>query len=862
MKAAAQSAASFLFFTALIFSPSFAVYAQNPVETPPAQAPGWEKRPIRIPPLLWYEKDPEIQRRFLMVSMLYWDYKEKETGHQLLLPLFYRWRQADRRLLISLPLVASYRRPSEMWTLAGPFFRHADEDKTQTALFPLYWQRSRPEGGQVTTALPFLFYDYRSRHREKIDQVNLLGWFRRRPSRFTGMQLNYWWSEEPEARFRALFPIYWHLWSPGDRLDVLVPFYYRRQEPENEPSTLFDAPVRAARVRAGLFPLVGAGWGTEYRSHYVLPLYYYSRSPDQRAFATIPASSFRSADLTKGHLGLYFFSHDPDLRVDGVFPLWYRRRAADGFERRLQVLNFYERLENEDYFQTTFPLYGYWSSPRGSRFLSWGVWRQSSPETSSGWAYLYRWKRTAEGDSTRVFFPLYWHFWRAPDWGVDIFFPVYGRYRDGSTTVTAVPPVIVRKSPEKRTVSLLFLYWRDREVDRGSVTFLPLFHYNYNPARRMFFSPVAWTRRSASSREGIVPPVYWYRSNESRRFFAFPLYWGIRTPDKDLTIVPPYYRWRREDLLARGIFPVFGRHSSTTERGSYLFPFYWYSGTPRGDGLWIIPPILGFVSKRGTGTENPRLFAQYLLLGNVQKSTDTLSHDFFPLYKYIREKDFKNFWAPRGIALTAWEKRGDLRKGYVFPYLWRRSPPVDWDLVLPLFYKSRQYEVLGGTETVRERVRRKGGATTFFPLYWSGANPERRYRFFFPLYAHYGEEDRRFSAFTPLWVSYDSPQKEKFRMFFPLFWRFLMKAEPSEGKPQEEAAVLERDIVVFGPWYRVDTLREQRKSRTIGLAPFYSNTYTGPQDKYFEILGGLFARDVQEGRRRFRFLYFFYTRPR
>ncbi len=876
--------------------------AGNGAVPAPVAVEKWEKRPVRLPPLFWYEKDPELQRRLLMLGLLYWDFQERETAHKLLLPVFYRWREEDRRLLVSLPLVVSYRRPDERWMLAGLFFRHADQELARTAVFPLYWQKIRREGGRVTLLPPFLFYDYRSHDRSKLDQVSLAGWRRRRGEKSAGILLNYWWNRDAESRFRVFFPLYWHAASPVDRWDVLGLFYLRREWAAPEPSATrpLSPPVspfdpfhslgtipplgggapgqgppkrRAADVRAGLFPLVGAGWGEDLRSHHLFPLYYYSRTEDQRAWITLLFSRFRRDDQRAGHVGLYFYSHDPDLRVDGIFPLWSRRQSSDGFESKTQVLNFYHRLENEERFHTLFPLYGYWSTPEESRFLSWGLWGRKSADSAAGWAWLYHWRREKE-DTTRIFFPLYWHFWRAPDWGVDVLFPLYTRYRDGDTTVTAVPPVVWRKTGDRRTWSFLFLYWRDQDRDRGSTTFLPLFHDTYDPGRRMFFSPLAWTRRSASSREGIVPPVYWYRSAEARRTIVFPLYWGASAPDKGLTILPPYYRFRRDDLRAHGIFPLWGRHHDKEDRGGYLFPFYWYSADGKGDGLWIIPPMLGYVSKRGSDTENPQLTVQYLILGNVYKSTNTLSHDFFPLYKYIRQDDFRNFWAPRGLALMAWEREGPHRKGYFFPYAYRRSPAKDWDLFVPLFYKSRTFALEGSTDTVQTRGERTGGLTTVFPLYWSGRNPQRAYRFFFPLYGRYEEGARRVNVFAPLWTSYNSPTGRKFRLFFPLYWRFLLKSQPTAEAaapetapaavpaPEKEKAVSERDIVVVGPWYRVDTRTPDRQSRTLGLAPFFSRTVAGPKDRYFEVLGGLFARDVQEGLRRFRFLYFFYTKPK
>jgi len=812
----------------------------------PASA-SWKKRPVRLPPLFWYEADPEEERRLLMLSMLYWNVQDRSSSYKLMLPVFYRWRESDRSLLVSLPLVFSYRRPTEKWMVAGLFFRHSDPRVTHTALFPFYWQKIRAEGGRVTTLPPFLFYDYRSGDRQKVDQVSLWGWSRRRGDRRLGFLLNYAWFDDPGVRTRVFFPAYWRFRNPGGKLDVLAPFYWKRSAPTAPPQT-----------DMGLFPLAGAGWGAR-RSHYLLPVYLYSRGEKSRSFLTLPFSSFVNDDQRAGHLGLYFYSRDPDLRLSGVFPLWYLRRSADGFEEKTQILNFYQRRENEDYFQTLFPLYGYWSDPDGAHLVSWlALWRRKEG-SSSGWSYLYHWRNADNGDRTRVFFPLYWHFRRPPDWGVDVLFPFYARTRDGDSTLTAVPPFLWKKTRDRRTWSLLFLYWRDHQADRGSTTLFPLFHYNYNARRRLFFSPLAWTRRSALSREGIVLPAYWYRSAESKRFIFFPVYWGSATPSKSLTIVPPYYRWRREERRAYGLFPLWGRDFSPEERGGYLFPFYWYSADKKGDGLWIVPPLLVYLSRGGTGTDRPRSHLQYLLLGGVAREGENLEHEFFPLYKYIRRADFRNFWAPRGIALAAWERQGPRRKGFVFPYAWRRSPERDWDLFVPLWYRSREFETTGSTASVARGAGR-GGASVFFPLYWAGRNPERDYRCVLPLYFHYGEPGRRLNVLAPLWMTYDSPAGKKFRMFFPLYWRFLRKGE--EKSSTNDVRSVDRDIVVLGPWYRVTVTRPGGRSRTVGLAPVFSSTVSGPNDRYFEILGGLFGRDIQSGLRRYRIFYFFYTAPR
>ncbi len=854
---------------ALLTAASAAAAPLPAVEAPPPVV--LKERPVRLPPLFWFERDPETRSHLLMAAMLYWDIRDGDTAHRLLFPIFYRWREGDRSFFMSLPLVLSYQRPGDRWRVIGPFYRKADEEKTQTLFFPLYWQRVRREGGRVTAALPFLFYDYRSHDGRTRDSVFLGGFLRRRGDMNLGLIVPYFWETDPDSRFRVLFPVYWHGRSPQARFDVLVPFYHVWTADNVWVST---ASAPAGRDRMGLFPLVGAGWGAGYRSHYLFPLYYFSADEDRRDFLTIPYSSFRKGDGRMGHVGLYFYNHDPDLRVDGIFPLWFHRASTDGFEDKTQFLNFYDSQENGERFQTLFPLYGYWSDPDGSRLLSWGVWRRRDIDGTAGWAFLYLWKDTEGGDRNRIFLPLYWSFKRAPDWQVDVFFPFYTHYQDGDTSVTAVFPFLIRRSPGKSSLSLFLLYWQDRDQQGGVTTLAPFFFSQYDAHRRMFFSPLLWTRRSRSSSEGIFPPVYWYRSAEARRTFVVPLYWRVKTASRDLRILAPFYRWREKDVTEVGVFPLWGRRTAQVEkggvvhrepRGGYLFPFYWYDTDGKGNSLWIIPPILGFVTKDGAGTENETFNMQYLVLGNVRKRRDSLEHGFFPLYQYVRKKDYVNWWAPRIVALAAYERKGTDIHGVAVPCFWWRSAAADRNLFLPFYYSSRRYEVSGSTATGFQRGELTGRDTIFFPLYWSGQEGDHSYRYVLPFYAHNQEGPSRWTVVAPLWVSYNGTEGRRLRVFFPLYWRYRSGTEqiPAPAVPAAGGPVLEsREVTVWGPVYRVDVRKGDQLTRTVGFAPLFSRTYTDPQDKYFEVLGGLFGRDVQGGRRRFRILYFFYTPAR
>lgn len=819
----------------------------------------WSARAIRLPPFYWDEPDPEIDRRFRMVSLLYWDWRQGTSSQRLLLPVFYRWQEADRRLWVSLPCLASYHRSGEQWFWAGPYYRGKNDQWVRTLGLPLYWQKSRVGGGRVTAFWPFLFYDYRNAARTKIDQVYLLGARRVRGSVDQGMVLNYVWARDAGQEFRTLFPILWHRRTPERTLDVWGPVYRRH----DRPSAVANETNAVEQIHTGFFPLVGWG-GTPLsgaiRSSYLFPFYHYSRSPSSRGLLTLPASRWVEGDRRSGHALLYFYDHDPAHRLDGFFPLATLSRSDQGSRRSVQLLTFFDRQAGDDRFQTLFPLYGYWRDLRGSRFLTWGLYRSHRErrdtlghpvgDDESGWALLYYWRAKSEGDRTRVLFPLYWHR-KSSKKRLDLVLPLYGHYRDGDFTTTAALPFLHTRQGDRALWSVMYLYWHDRTPDQTRQMLFPFFYGERGTNRQTLLTPLLWTRSSPLSREGAWPLGYWYQSAEKSRRLVLPLYWHDRAPDRSLTIVAPYYRSQKSVGRSEGFFPLWGRFRSEWERGHYLTPLYWVRGDEKGNGTLVVPPLLGYGVQRGRGTPRESRDLRYLLFGHVTTRDKILSHGFFPLYRYDEEGEFNNFWAPRMLPLIAWKNRGALHQGIVFPYAWKRSPAVDWNLLFPLWYGERRYAVDGGSRPVggvpTERTR------VLFPVLWSGQSASRSYRTVIPLYADFQKGPSRLKVVTPLFWSSNATAGGKFRLLFPLYWRVVSTA-------QGEAPA--KDISVYGLWYRVTAERDGWRSRTTGLAPFYSQTAAGNDDRYFEILGGLFARDSRGGRRRFKFLWVFATRPR
>lgn len=815
--------------------------------------PGWGESPrptsLRVPPVVWYESDPEAARRFLMLGLFYWDTLEGESRRQVLLPFYYRERSVESLFWMALPCAAGYRRGDHHWLLAGLFYDGVSPEVSRRVLFPLYWDKRKSQGSRTRVLLPFLFYDYRNASGLKRDRWALWGFERRRGPLHYGSKLNCIWRDGPEGGFWTLFPLAWSVTSPGERWTAWGPFYRSEKEISS-----------GQRLRhRGLFPLWDQGWGADYAHQHLLPFYWVTRQPDQEDFHTPVYSSWRRGRLEGRRWGIYSQAQGGGLREKAVWPLWYRLRREDDSETIDQVLLFYRRKNPTESFQACFPFYGRWVEGDEKRFLTWGVSTWVTPEGRGGWAGPAFWRSREGGSATQVLFPLAWRLKRPPEEAsLDLFLPFYFSWRRGDTRLTVIPPVSIQRSPHQTTWSLLFLYWRDRRPEFQSTTLAPFFHQRSTPGHWRLFTPLGYLRKSPLSREGFLFPAYWYTSAEKRRRLFPPFYWRETTPAGSSLVIPPWYHWQRGDQVDQGIFPLWGRHRSLEERGGYLLPFYYFTADSQGNGLWIVPPMLGHVRRYGQGTDNPGMSYQYLILGLGRVEPRLSEHGFFPLFQYARRPDARSFMAPRILPLVNFKREGSHRFRWLFPAAWERRPEKDWTLVAPFFYESRSYKLISQASPQTPEIAtplpeagvqvstatfQRGAQTerwsVLLGLWWRFSSKDSDTTFGFPLYLSQRDPERQLRWLLPVYLDSRTPAGSRWSTLFPLYWRVALGGESRR-----------RDISVLGPVYRLKERTSRGESRTWGLAPLFSRTVDDLGLAHFDILGGLigFTRDEQGAR--------------
>ena len=108
---------------AFVLVASFAGLAEAAIPPAGDSAPAvaeWEvppaRRPVRLPPFFWYERNDAERTGFLMVGMLLWQTRNPVRSSTLFVPLvFTRSYAADGGRLIVTPFFSAYTSPTRSW---------------------------------------------------------------------------------------------------------------------------------------------------------------------------------------------------------------------------------------------------------------------------------------------------------------------------------------------------------------------------------------------------------------------------------------------------------------------------------------------------------------------------------------------------------------------------------------------------------------------------------------------------------------------------------------------------------------------------------------------------------------------------
>lgn len=817
---------------------------------------------VRVPPFFWYEKEGEFT--FRMALLLYWSGQDPKSSFTLLAPLYYNATAPGEDLRVLLPLHFRYRAGGGSSTLWGPYFEKKTPDALTRFAVPIFWVYKDSEVSQ-------------------------------------GLIPPYFWRKKADRAFEVGFPLYWRYFrKEGEELkdiQVAVPWFRIRSQTGSLRSffplywgrtKILDADESSGAAKSSswnlFFPLLFNAKLPDGSEKTVTPLYSRIRRPDGRVF---------------GHQFLIFYLREPwGAKTDGFIPFFIHQEDAQYSKLRFLFYYLSRDISGGHLNTSLFPLFKYKRDGDRTQFLTPLVYLDRDADKSRGYVANFFWSRDNEGNTKTVFFPLAWRF-RSQDSLTTVFPPLaafhkdeesqismvapfYFRRQKGEDVLKIIPPFMSRVTPERTWKGLFFLYWRTSRPDRSAVTLLPLFRYSRFPGGQSIYLPALYHLREGQETQGVAGIYLWDHRGKTQYNILPPLYWDFRRPAWKVKTFFPVYKFQNEEIREKGFFPLIAgtddvRKSSDAPKhflagSSRFLPFYFYRKLEPGHDLWL-PVVLGRFEKEQNSKKEEVTRGRLFLLAYWERTPEAFTSRLDPLYSYYRTPDAKGFTAPTAPfplwRYEATDRRDEKKKvvqGAFFPYYWKESLTLRRDLVLPLFYKSRQKSEDGLKETSRKtwlllyydsvnseedksakvfaplywNFRDKNRQTTLVPPYWKERDGKTSRDVFFPLYWSLKSSERTFSYFFPLYFHHRRESAEA-KVVFPVFWNFK---------------TAQSDVRVIPPYFSVKSAAS--RTLTTGFAPLWTTVRSTENPAMnFQFLGGLagFERDA-EGRGAVTILYF------
>ncbi len=538
---------------------------------------------------------------------LFWDIVRKggEERHTTMLPLFYRRKRGDERLVIS-PIGGHLRTADSATMVWGPWVSRRTATRRVSGFAPLVWStRETVEGGTIrnVTVLPLVIH-----HRAPGDRLGMyspLVWTRRIEG-------------EHARRNVAVVPLYFRQRQPGGvDVDAGAGFFWSR-DATRRTHTLIAGPFfhRLSRksINTGLVPLAWWQDSVAKRRLVSLPVIVHVEDKTKREHTTVAVPVWFDRQRANGR------------RTWAAFPFVFGGKRLHNFTRfSLAPPGFVDvfRIQKNSRFTGFVPLLfrhrkcGYLADddPKCTYTL-WGsvplfLYGKDGNGRRTHGSLVYVWDRSKDG--ARLFTPLFGFdnrpkkvvgFYAGPvgmrtsnTWKRVHVFPLYfrraHRLEDRSLTLVAPPVFIGRVKKDRRFFEAGLVVWQVRQQHKVSTAVLPpiFFHSHAYAQRKLTWVLPLFLRDDNKGADqtwtAIGPAAYVQRrKGENLDFVQFPLVWHIERGENQGTF-GAFVWW---DIRARG-------RTVQLVPGAYL-----RSASHRGDTR-VIGPGLGWWTRGRGATE-------------------------------------------------------------------------------------------------------------------------------------------------------------------------------------------------------------------------------------------------------------------
>jgi hypothetical protein len=716
-----------------------------------------------VPPLVVSSRSPDSA--FTWIFPLNFGWREKDTSHELAIPLFYASRHKNGQSLYS-------------WF----GYNSDDGDTSDGAFLWLYWHGEDRKARSAYNVLFPLLWDFK----DKDDRSTVffpLVWSYGSADGNTTLVIPWFHVRRPDWQFDTLFPIWWsgHDDKAGTAFKMLVPLVYWQS---------------AGHGRASMWVSPLGGWSRDddarSRTLVILPLLSFWRHDPERQLRIftplfVQHRSYTDESSTSLYALLLYLREDPKGTTRALLPLFWRFHDAETGATATALLPLFARRDGPR--DTTTAV--------GALPLLWAYWRDFKDGGWSAGLFPLAFFGSNAGRSHAVIAPLFWHWAGAGD-STTVLAPFYYWHRDARGHAGGVPVLLAfwgardgdsyaiqfpvlwhftsARAESSTTATPLGYYHRDRDGwSLGVGPLVPLFYARAGAMRsHAVLFPIIWYFHDVEEqRSTTVVLNFWHRSwgGESSTGL-FPLFYfrhGARPGGEDETTsaVFPLFYYHRDAWTSVLVTPVGFSARGPRRAGGFFGPYFWY----RNEDIeaHFIPLLYADVSRRATG-ERTRQFGPFFALDGPGHKSRVL----FPLFgRYEDEREADTFLFPTFFRL----RRADGTKvDTLVPLFWRSSGAGRATTVVGPFY---DHTAEGGVHD-----------TGLVPFWFYARNAERSLtvvpfllfvrrhdlkndedRTFCVLFWHSSGKDRSSTTLFPFWWQAQTGGKSH-AVLFPIVWHY------------------------------------------------------------------------------------------
>jgi len=217
--------------------------------------------------------------KFTTVFPLYWSYKNLLGSQKILFPIIWRSKSRYYKSFTFVPLLSAGRSVagSENHLVLTPLFWHfKNKDAKSNTLFPLYWSyKDNEENNKVFFPLIWSFKDKEHKSFTFLPIYSSGKWFD--DKRYTAVTPLYWQIKNEEEKFNLLFPLYDSYSNVyGDKKTNVLFFVWRNKK------------VKGRRTTQFLWPFGESIKDNNYRYFRFAPIIWYKKTPEKTHFSFQP----------------------------------------------------------------------------------------------------------------------------------------------------------------------------------------------------------------------------------------------------------------------------------------------------------------------------------------------------------------------------------------------------------------------------------------------------------------------------------------------------------------------------------------------------------------------------------------------